>query len=1197
MVWPDIPRRLWSYAIGKLKLFTNIDESKLEIGIKSLALNDVEFDVSKMLLTGFATTKLTAKRLSIELLSLEIVVKVTDICLEGELIGVDNPEVVLSTFVSNAMQDFAEFSTADLRESLKEAERLTETEEPTNSTTEVKKELSMLEKLTATALGQVTVQLSNVSLNIKLHNSEKGINVHMESLSWSGNKCIDINLITLTTSRGELYSRDSLMDQSVYFDSHSIAFKDPVSLYGSTVEGININVGTIDRIVVDYTTFPFTLDIDVKMVRIDGLMLLDMLVSTLNQLLNFEIIGQNSDNTNSSKNQTEEGEISLGLDVIEIYDYESHGSSSKIELLNIAFANKRFAIGSLKCDGIIILDPFLNVDIDTFNSSNGQPEMQLKITVVAPINLLLSRQQLRPFMEIVTRLTNIVSSVNLPPSDNPAKFDVFLPDIQIQIEDLMKLQIFTDKINHELISLDEAVLTIGEGQLAVDRITVSLTDSSIVINGVKIMLRPSLYENVELIRHSLINNDLNDDYKVSDKYLETSAYNLAPKIAFTPPNIKLKVKSLEIRDDDFRLYGNLNLVSSMEYVDLHSKLTFTNSLFSTKISVHCCSFPDFTSIVGNIRFSNSVLKLKKMDTQDNSLDVNNTNKQTKTVEANRENNTISSLFNELLLNLDIFLEAITIQFPDENRTLITVEPQHLTLTAGANKINVQARQAFLYLIDSADNGAKIPILKLESFKATINDSEILVRLKKISISCCADSIYILAFASASLTTESPDAIYKVQLDDDIDLLQDVTDDFVIKNLTDNNAQANEDLHVDSLKITDEYLLTSNNDFTSLVGAIQTVIPDRYKFKIKFHVRKFEWNMHDGYDFYQTRSRMMDAISRLAHKGKNKSKPQQSNTSTNLTEEKAIMGDLLYNSVIITPETNEEDRIKYQIQQELGGSGNNGLSRSKKPKTVLHLKDANLSIFLSESNDTNLKVRVRKGEVCDMIVNSIYPKVVAPFNLNEHENIFELGQKCINENGSLEYRIRINLQPLKITLDQDTVEFLNRYFQFDGKENVYERLNDDDAYVLDSFDLPELDLETVVEGASNPSKQYLQMIDLSDISLVIDYNPKKVDYRILRSGGTAQLLNVFPIKGAKLRLHAVTLYGVNGWDALLDEILKIWMPDIKANQLTSLIAGFSPVRKVIKASQRVRRSSASRITNVVMKRTYDEINRIKSHFMG
>ena len=88
--------------------------------------------------------------------------------------------------------------------------------------------------------------------------------------------------------------------------------------------------------------------------------------------------------------------------------------------------------------------------------------------------------------------------------------------------------------------------------------------------------------------------------------------------------------------------------------------------------------------------------------------------------------------------------------------------------------------------------------------------------------------------------------------------------------------------------------------------------------------------------------------------------------------------------------------------------------------------------------------------------------------------------------------------------------------------------------------------------------------MSPISLKIYYEPRAFDLVRFQSGDYLEILNCFPLDGLEITMKKIHLYGVTGIQSGLDSTLRIWVDEIRDNQLSTIatiLAGTAPLKGV------------------------------------
>lgn len=158
-----------------------------------------------------------------------------------------------------------------------------------------------------------------------------------------------------------------------------------------------------------------------------------------------------------------------------------------------------------------------------------------------------------------------------------------------------------------------------------------------------------------------------------------------------------------------------------------------------------------------------------------------------------------------------------------------------------------------------------------------------------------------------------------------------------------------------------------------------------------------------------------------------------------------------------------------------------------------------------------------------------------------EFVERCGQECeplALPEDHLEYNVKIEVEPLRLHVDQDTM-----------------------LHVVSFFQAP------LLKWNSDPNEEtvaplFIQSLHLSDVSLRIDYKPKRLDVKKMIGGKYIELLNVFDLEDAELFLPAVKLRGLSGLGDVGGELMRALLPHVKNTQLSRMLGGITPVRTVM-----------------------------------
>ncbi|KAK9763685.1 autophagy- protein 2 [Basidiobolus ranarum] len=137
----------------------------------------------------------------------------------------------------------------------------------------------------------------------------------------------------------------------------------------------------------------------------------------------------------------------------------------------------------------------------------------------------------------------------------------------------------------------------------------------------------------------------------------------------------------------------------------------------------------------------------------------------------------------------------------------------------------------------------------------------------------------------------------------------------------------------------------------------------------------------------------------------------------------------------------------------------------------------------------------------------------------------------------EMRLKIRLLPIRLHIDQDTLEFVIRFFN--APSNT-----------------------TSPVPSERKDNIYFQYCEILPIVLKFDYKPKHLDYGSLKGGNFAELVNLFRLEEADMMLLGVKLRGISGVERLLEELGSAWKPYIISTQVPNVVTGVASVKTLV-----------------------------------
>ena len=374
------------------------------------------------------------------------------------------------------------------------------------------------------------------------------------------------------------------------------------------------------------------------------------------------------------------------------------------------------------------------------------------------------------------------------------------------------------------------------------------------------------------------------------------------------------------------------------------------------------------------------------------------------------------------------------------------------------------------------------------------------------------------------------------------------------------------------------------EWNSYTGRYHAVRPDkigRSPLQISLVDMHFIWNLYDGYDWQSTRDAINEKVDDV--KARAEERRRDKLRAIDDDENETVIGDMLFNSIYIgisakddplewkdkfngVPNDNSSESGSYITTTTASGNSTRRneprrrkkrlqFGRSKHHKMTFELKGVSsyIASFPPDSGETqsSIDIKIRDLEIFDNMPSSTWRKFATYMydagTRQKDASMVHIQMLIVRPDPELlasEFILKVNVLPLRLHVDQDALDFLTRFFEF----------RDDSA----------------TESASSTADvPFIQRAEVGAVQVKLDFKPKTVDWRALRSGKTAEFMNFIILDGADMILRQIILHGVRGFDKLGHTLNDIWTPDVKANQLPGVLAGLAPVRPLVNVGLGVR----------------------------
>jgi autophagy-related protein 2 len=362
------------------------------------------------------------------------------------------------------------------------------------------------------------------------------------------------------------------------------------------------------------------------------------------------------------------------------------------------------------------------------------------------------------------------------------------------------------------------------------------------------------------------------------------------------------------------------------------------------------------------------------------------------------------------------------------------------------------------------------------------------------------------------------------------------------------------------------------------GAVPEVAQDECPFRLELQCGTFMWNLFDGYDWPRTREAISSAVDKVQSKAEKRR--AERNRRADADDDGSEIGDFLFQSIwIAVPPNRDENELRRRINRQMDDDVSETatettmashatarpavgrrktkslrLERSRRHKVSIEVNNLKATVMVTPPGtlETQSIVVADVGdlEIFDHIPTSTWRKFVTylhnagPRPLDKPLIRLELlTVKPKPELAATELVIKANVMPLRLHVDQDTLDFIVRFFAFKDEQ---------------------------APRPKQPSEPpFIQRCEVRAVPLKLDYKPKKIDYVGLRSGKTKELMNIIALDESDIMLKRLIVFGISGFDNLQDTLHDLWVGDVIRNQLPTVLQGLGPLRPLANVGGGVR----------------------------
>jgi len=232
---------------------------------------------------------------------------------------------------------------------------------------------------------------------------------------------------------------------------------------------------------------------------------------------------------------------------------------------------------------------------------------------------------------------------------------------------------------------------------------------------------------------------------------------------------------------------------------------------------------------------------------------------------------------------------------------------------------------------------------------------------------------------------------------------------------------------------------------------------------------------------------------------------------------------------------------------------------KASHVTLQLKQSMLTL------QERLTICVQDFSVVDGVSSSVFSHVLSYFEDERHRtrpshsNMLCLRVETVPGPG---YKVDVRLLPLRLTVDQDVVNFLEHFMQLctlpyvEETPDTVERTPGAESFAEHFPPRP-----PVSEGSSSQAALPQLEISIGALLLAVDYRAKRLDVNALRKGDLWELVNLLPLlEGLEIAFQSVSASGGPG--QVLTDLVNSWSADLNRTQVLRSLTGVMPIRSFV-----------------------------------